>query len=333
MRHKRTAAVLRDLIRSPDPQVACILMGCKRIWLIVLGVCGVGNFSAAAPVDRMDDVSFWVGQGANRSAFVVDWDANNEHDFSMVWGYRWEGQATADDMLQAIVRADNRLYAKIGSFGDQIVVFGVGYDASGDGLFSLDDGTVFDADGIAMSAASDLGASIDSDDFYREGWLLGYWYHAVALNANEQPGPWGGGPGLSGQALVDGDWTSLVYKNSTDAVLAYPGSLVTSQDTSVIGDYVRDGRVDAADFTRWRDTLGDLVMLPGYGADGDFDGTVGVADWQIWADGFGSAASVPGGQASGPSAADRAVVPEPGVQGMLAWMLLSFFWFSGKCNR
>lgn len=47
------------------------------------------------------------------------------------------------------------------------------------------------------------------------------------------------------------------------------------------GDYNRDGRVDAADYTRWRDTLGESVAA-GTAADGDGSGVIDEADYTFW---------------------------------------------------
>jgi hypothetical protein len=67
------------------------------------------------------------------------------------------------------------------------------------------------------------------------------------------------------------------------------------------GDYNHNGIVDAADYTVWRDTLGQSgAMLD---ADGDHDGTVNAPDYGIWATNFGAtpgsaAAMFEGGQHS-----------------------------------
>lgn len=59
--------------------------------------------------------------------------------------------------------------------------------------------------------------------------------------------------------------------------------------TSVQGDYNNNGVVDAADYTVWRDSLGDTgVGLP---ADGDNSGEVDALDYAIWSDNFGATAS------------------------------------------
>jgi len=72
----------------------------------------------------------------------------------------------------------------------------------------------------------------------------------------------------------------------------------------VAGDYNGDGLVNAADYTVWRNTLGDSVPN-GSGADGNNDGAITSADYDFWKSQYGSA----GGQ--------TATVPEP-TAGMLA---------------
>jgi hypothetical protein len=70
------------------------------------------------------------------------------------------------------------------------------------------------------------------------------------------------------------------------------------------GDYNQNGVVDAADYTRWRDTLGQTGLVPYSGADGNGDGTIGPEDYQVWKEHFGQtvppqgAASGEGGQGS-----------------------------------
>lgn len=52
------------------------------------------------------------------------------------------------------------------------------------------------------------------------------------------------------------------------------------------GDYNGNGVNDAADYTLWRDTLGDTVPN-GTGADGDANGIIDQGDFNAWADNFG----------------------------------------------
>ncbi len=84
-------------------------------------------------------------------------------------------------------------------------------------------------------------------------------------------------------------------------------TFVTELVRSVAGDFNVDGRVDAADFTVWRDRQG--TTGAGLVADGNFDGQVDGADFEVWRSAFGfvSQPLTPGaGSGSGASA-----VPEP----------------------
>jgi autotransporter-associated beta strand protein len=71
----------------------------------------------------------------------------------------------------------------------------------------------------------------------------------------------------------------------------------------LIGDYNDNGIVDAADFTVWRDLLGQTVALPN--RDPDNMGAIGVADYDSWKGNFG--ATLPGAGSLG----SQVGVPEP----------------------
>lgn len=81
-------------------------------------------------------------------------------------------------------------------------------------------------------------------------------------------------------------------------------SLVDAAPAPLVGDYTGDGLVDAADYTLWRDTLGQSVTS-GTGADGNgngvIDGPAGVgSDYNLWATNYGA-----------PGAATSVAIPEP----------------------
>jgi len=64
------------------------------------------------------------------------------------------------------------------------------------------------------------------------------------------------------------------------------------------GDYDQDGVVDAADYTVWRDALGQNVAMFD-GADGDGNGMVGANDYVVWKTHFGETLPPGAGGASG----------------------------------
>jgi hypothetical protein len=58
----------------------------------------------------------------------------------------------------------------------------------------------------------------------------------------------------------------------------------------LLGDYNRNGVVDASDYTVWRDTLGASVT-PFSGADGSGNGVADAADYDLWKTHFGQTLS------------------------------------------
>lgn len=71
-------------------------------------------------------------------------------------------------------------------------------------------------------------------------------------------------------------------------------------DAPLTGDYNDDGVVDAADYTVWRDTLGNNADPSGSGADGNDNGVIDNGDYTVWSDNYGAA-----------SASLATAVPEP----------------------
>ncbi len=94
-------------------------------------------------------------------------------------------------------------------------------------------------------------------------------------------------------------WDDLHPTTSAHALLAEQALLALRQP----GDYNDDGAVDAADYTVWRDSLGQIGA--GLAADGDANGTVNAADYDLWRVHYG-AVNLTGGVA-----ATAVPVPEP----------------------
>ena len=78
------------------------------------------------------------------------------------------------------------------------------------------------------------------------------------------------------------------------------------------GDYNRDGVVDAADFTVWRNAMGTGLLHPM--VDGNGDGVIDVGDYTAWKSNYGLSSSGIGGIATG----NLPAVPEPA-----AWCLMA----------
>jgi hypothetical protein len=88
---------------------------------------------------------------------------------------------------------------------------------------------------------------------------------------------------------------------------------------SLTGDYNLDSRVDSADYSVWRDSLGTNGLTPYSGADGDGDGAVDQDDYLVWKANFGRSLPTGGGAATQPGngpvvfsgASDAAQLLEP----------------------
>jgi hypothetical protein len=60
----------------------------------------IGASSAFAGTSNFDNIQYWVGTGSNQAGFVVDFRQGPGSD--LLWGYRFNGSATAWDMFRAI---------------------------------------------------------------------------------------------------------------------------------------------------------------------------------------------------------------------------------------
>ncbi len=127
--------------------------------------------------------------------------------------------------------------------------------------------------------------------------------------------------GAEGRIVIVGSDATSTIRNLVANGLLYPDSatgtiqaLFDGTDTQVqvalAGDYNGDGMVNVADYTVWRDTLGQTGS--GLPADGDGGGAVDAADYEFWKQRFGNATTVA-------FAASR--VPEP--SGLLAALVMS----------
>lgn len=91
-------------------------------------------------------------------------------------------------------------------------------------------------------------------------------------------------------------------------------NFVNTDVLPLAGDYNRDGSVDAADYTVWRDSVGRFVANY-HAADGNGNGLVDQEDYDVWKLNFGAALSG-GGAATG-------AIPEPpsALYGLVAALL------------
>ena len=186
---------------------------CTATVLLAVGV--------ADPVEAaltFDDVELWCGSGSSQAALVIDW---NDSIDPLVWGFRWDGSASGEDMLRTVVQSDPHLVARLSVRGallgsDGSALGGLGYDRDGGG-FALTDGTNFEPTGIREVPWGDLftpADAIDPDDSWQSLSYAGLWSYWLSEAEDD---PFDGGAwdfagfqwsvvGMSCRTLSDGDW-------------------------------------------------------------------------------------------------------------------------------
>lgn len=162
----------------------------------------------------MDMIENWSGEGANRAAFVVQWNAESETS-ALVWGFRWDGEATGETMARAIAASDPRFFimTETGTaYGS--TVSGFGYDVNKSGDFSITkDGVTLSPDENGVIFSSSYGydgwTCTDPEDYWQSGWYQGYWSYWLKSNDSDA---WGySGTGITGRKLTDGCWDGWIF--------------------------------------------------------------------------------------------------------------------------
>lgn len=187
---------------------------------------------AAEQTFTFDQITYWVGTGEKRAALVVDWyDSDNKLDHAIVWGYRFDGEATGYDMVAAIAKADPRftfLTHNTGALGNTIC--GLGFDLNG----SMDTKIIYTdpdtgeeteyipANGIVTTQAYnyDDWSCSDPADLWRSGWYTGYWSYQVKDDAADDFTY--SGLGATSRKLVDGSWDGWSYADLSGASGSMP---------------------------------------------------------------------------------------------------------------
>lgn len=168
--------------------------------------------TTAAAVTDFSAIQYWVGTGTNKAAFVVQWNDSKNPD-ALVWGFRWNGTATGEDMLKAIAQADHRFFSLLyqgTSFGT--AVGGLGFDLNGQGtnaLYKNANATypLYPVNGIINTTAYDFDSYTAADaasDHWQSGWTTGYWSYWVK-NPTDTDFAYSS-LGASNRVLENGSW-------------------------------------------------------------------------------------------------------------------------------
>lgn len=107
-------------------------MNKRFVGILIAGFCAIST--AFGQITGMQDILLWTGSGANESALVFDFHGPSGRQ-SFAFGYRWDGTATAQDMITAVDQAwvelsvSSPFYVVNVSFFD--VVTGITHDETG----------------------------------------------------------------------------------------------------------------------------------------------------------------------------------------------------------
>jgi len=103
----------------------------KKGLLFTALLLGAGALSSAQYVD-FDAIQNWAGEGENKAALVIDFQDGLDSR-AYVWGYRWNGTASGEDMIRAIAAASKSLTVMVqytGAMGSTLNGIGLSADRS-----------------------------------------------------------------------------------------------------------------------------------------------------------------------------------------------------------
>ncbi len=152
--------------------------------------------SASAWGFSFDDIHYWVGEGTNKCAIVVDWSGT-----AKAWGYRWNGDCTnVMEVATRIAHEDPRLRMCVQKMTESYFdLYFFGYDTNDcHPSWDEDNGTASDPDALVNREKSDP---------------LAWWVFYGPMNGNafpttEQYSSWYAANTVT---PVDGDWFVFSY--------------------------------------------------------------------------------------------------------------------------
>lgn len=171
------------------------------------------------PLFSAEDITYWVGEGAKQAALVIDWH-DDRLPHALVWGYRWEGEVTAEQMLRDVVTADQRLVLLTSPFYSYgIACTGIGYllQKPEKKVEVLIDGVPVDEVSPHIFHAKSEKANVDAAQLtitsalWRSGWMTaGYWVYYLK---DKRLAPWSySNIGISGTTVTDKSWHGLSFQ-------------------------------------------------------------------------------------------------------------------------
>lgn len=203
--------------------------------------------------------------------------------------------------------AGGNFIPSLGNNGGSFISSVLKYDSSGSGelrIWANESQSSNVADAVVIPAANaglNLGGGDSQSDTLRLVWeatkteTTGEWDFSLVAQNIDSSTELGQSTGTRNEPTTYDTATGLFAgvrglnnnSNSTFNIDRYSFELVTP-GAGLLGDYNQDGTVDTADYTVWRDSLGQSGVE--LAADGDKSGTVDATDYQLWRNNFGATA-------------------------------------------
>lgn len=179
------------------------------------------------PYFSMSDITFWVGEGSKRSAFVLDFHLDKQEE-ALVWGYKYDGDDKSTwSMIQAIAEKDPRFCVLMGQAQWGLAIGGFGYltgDLKDRKAQVIAEGATFKETSPGVFATSDLkyfdtAKLSDDQSLWCNGWGFsspGYWSFFTRMNRLSPFSYSGVGPGID--RLTDGSWSAMSFQHGWDSM-------------------------------------------------------------------------------------------------------------------
>lgn len=180
--------------------------------------------AASTATINFSDIRYWVGTGSNQAALVIQWNDSKNPD-ALVWGFRWDGNATGEDMVKAIAKADHRFLTLMYQGTPQgTAIGGFGFDLDGQNANALyyngnTASPLYPVNGIVNTSAYNFDdyTAVDANDHWESGWMSkGYWSYWVKNPSNPNFGY--SSVGASSRVLQNGSWDAWNFNPSFNSV-------------------------------------------------------------------------------------------------------------------
>lgn len=177
------------------------------LWLVATGA-----FSLCAHALDFSRIEYWSGSGTNCAALVVDWNDGGRPE-ALAWGFRWNEEATALDLWQAVTNADRGLSGILTNIGGAIHLTGIEYRRPSR-----------PGDVLPATGQHDVYRTAYSRDYTGEVFHAGTWHVWLVTHTNYAPSDMTGMVStLNSVLLTDNTWMALSFSPENAATLNRPG--------------------------------------------------------------------------------------------------------------